>query len=288
MVSGFGGGGRAALAEDEAGEGDAEDGEGVQADQQASEEADGADEFAERGATTVAEALEASEDAWEDGAEGEENHRDDAVARGMTPPELVAAPGGAAEEESFEIQVKARLASGDSVTRALASDDIAVIRRVHYHQYDTYFFFADPEQGRLRYREDEFLDAQNQVVNARARLTLTGPSRVGSFGSVLLLAGPSSQVSPWSSTPSPQVASAQLVRHAPGSVSLFAAPASQLSRGRAGSPHRDVLQGVGSPQKCGGLRLGQCQVVGDVGAHGPRRRPALEQLHVLPQAPQVA
>jgi 5-methylthioadenosine/S-adenosylhomocysteine deaminase len=94
--------------------------------------------------------------------------------------------GGAAEQESFEIQVKARLTAEESVLRALESDDIAIIRQVHYHQYDTYFYFADPEQGRLRYREDEFLDDENQVVNARARLTLTGPSRVGAFGSVLL------------------------------------------------------------------------------------------------------
>ena len=94
--------------------------------------------------------------------------------------------GGAAEQESFEIQVKARLASEDSVLRALESEDIAIIRTVHYHQYDNYFFFHDPGQGRLRYREDEFLDEENQVVNARARLTLTGPSREGAFGSVLL------------------------------------------------------------------------------------------------------
>jgi 5-methylthioadenosine/S-adenosylhomocysteine deaminase len=94
--------------------------------------------------------------------------------------------GGAAEQESFEIQVKARVASEDSVLRALESDDISVIRQVHYHQYDIYFFFDDPEQGRLRYREDEFLDAQRQVVNARARLTLTGPTREDAFGSVLL------------------------------------------------------------------------------------------------------
>ena len=43
-----------------------------------------------------------------------------------------------------------------------------------------------PTQGRLRYREDEFLDEQDNVVNARARLTLTGPSREAAFGSVLL------------------------------------------------------------------------------------------------------
>jgi 5-methylthioadenosine/S-adenosylhomocysteine deaminase len=94
--------------------------------------------------------------------------------------------GGAAEQESFEIQVKARLASPDTVLRVLESDDITVLRAVHYHQYDTYFFFDDPAQGRLRYREDEFLDDSGKAVNARARLTLTGPSREAAFGSVLL------------------------------------------------------------------------------------------------------
>ena len=94
--------------------------------------------------------------------------------------------GGAAEQESFEIQVKARLASPDAVLRTLASDDITVLRAVHYHQFDTYFFFDEPGQGRLRYREDEFLDEQGKVASARARLTLTGPSREAAFGSVLL------------------------------------------------------------------------------------------------------
>jgi 5-methylthioadenosine/S-adenosylhomocysteine deaminase len=57
---------------------------------------------------------------------------------------------------------------------------------VHYHQYDTYFFFDDPAQGRLRYREDEKMDANDNVVSGRARLTLTGQSREATFGSVLL------------------------------------------------------------------------------------------------------
>jgi 5-methylthioadenosine/S-adenosylhomocysteine deaminase len=108
------------------------------------------------------------------------------IAREQSVLQKLVAIGGAAEQESFEIQVKARLASADSVLRALESEDIAIIRRVHYHQYDTYFFFDDPGQGRLRYREDEFLDEHHQVINARARLTLTGPSREGAFGSVLL------------------------------------------------------------------------------------------------------
>ncbi len=94
--------------------------------------------------------------------------------------------GGATEQESFEVQLKARIASPDPVLHALTSDEMTVIRAVHYHQYDTYFFFDDPGQGRLRYREDEVLDERNHVVSARGRLTLTGPSREAAFGSVLL------------------------------------------------------------------------------------------------------
>ena len=94
--------------------------------------------------------------------------------------------GGATEEESFEVQVKARMASGESVLDALKSDEITIIRSVHYHQYDTYFFFDDPEQGRLRYREDTTLDERKEVTGVRARLTLTGLSHEEAFGSVLL------------------------------------------------------------------------------------------------------
>ena len=94
--------------------------------------------------------------------------------------------GGATEEESFEVQVKARLNSAEAVLDALGSDEITVIRAVHYHQFDTYFFFDDPEQGRLRYREDASLDERDNVKNVRARLTLTGLSHEEAFGSVLL------------------------------------------------------------------------------------------------------
>jgi len=94
--------------------------------------------------------------------------------------------GGAAEQESFEVQVKARLDSPDVALATLKGSEITLIRAAHYHQYDTYFYFDDPAEGRLRYREDEFLDEQNKVTNARARLTLTGPSREARFESVLL------------------------------------------------------------------------------------------------------
>jgi 5-methylthioadenosine/S-adenosylhomocysteine deaminase len=94
--------------------------------------------------------------------------------------------GGATEEESFEVQVKARIDSAETVLDALRAEAITVIRGVHYHQFDTYFFFDDPAQGRLRYREDALLDDRGAVKNVRARLTLTGLSHEAAFGSVLL------------------------------------------------------------------------------------------------------
>lgn len=107
-------------------------------------------------------------------------HREQSVLKKLI------AIGGATEEESFEVQVKARLESPETVLEALRSDAITVIRAAHYHQYDTYFFFEDPEQGRLRYREDASLDEHDTVTNVRARLTLTGLSHEAAFGSVLL------------------------------------------------------------------------------------------------------
>jgi 5-methylthioadenosine/S-adenosylhomocysteine deaminase len=94
--------------------------------------------------------------------------------------------GGTVEQESFEVQVKARIASAEPVLAALEGPSITVIKSARYHQYDTWFFFDDPPQGRLRYREDEFLDERGNVTNFRARLTLTGEAREAQFGSVLL------------------------------------------------------------------------------------------------------
>jgi 5-methylthioadenosine/S-adenosylhomocysteine deaminase len=96
------------------------------------------------------------------------------------------AVGGAVEQESFEVQVKARLASEAPVLAVVASKQVTVVRSSHYHQYDTYWSFEDPDQGWLRYREDEFLDNAGNVTGARSRLTLTGRTREEEFGAVLL------------------------------------------------------------------------------------------------------
>ena len=94
--------------------------------------------------------------------------------------------GGAVEEESFEIQAKVSLASDQTVLDALAGGALNIVRQVRYHEFDTYFLFDDPSQGRLRYREDEFVDAAGQVTNVRSRLTLTGQHKPDAFGSALL------------------------------------------------------------------------------------------------------
>ena len=87
--------------------------------------------------------------------------------------------GGAMEEESFEVQVKVRIADPTLVLAALKKPEIEILHYRHYHEYDTYFSFDDPNQGRLRYREDEFIDEKGEVANVRYRLTLIGQAANG-------------------------------------------------------------------------------------------------------------
>ncbi|MHC1741142.1 MAG: amidohydrolase family protein [Anaerolineaceae bacterium] len=95
--------------------------------------------------------------------------------------------GGAAEEESFEIQAKVRVGDLDSILARLNSPEIEIIRKRHFKEYDDYFFFADVDQGMLRYREDDFLDENGAVESVRSRLTLIGPTNEGHFGQEVLL-----------------------------------------------------------------------------------------------------
>jgi len=95
--------------------------------------------------------------------------------------------GGSLEQETFEVQVKVKLTEGESVIHALSQPEIDVVRKRHYREHDVYFFFDEPPQGRLRYREDDFMDdVRNLVTNVRARLTLIGLKREGKFEEVLL------------------------------------------------------------------------------------------------------
>jgi len=95
--------------------------------------------------------------------------------------------GGATQTESFEIQAKARIFNSEEILNALKNPELEILRHRHYHEYDTYFSFADPSQGYLRYREDEYIDDKGQVSNIRYRLTLLGPAREEHFPSNVLL-----------------------------------------------------------------------------------------------------
>ena len=95
--------------------------------------------------------------------------------------------GGSMEEESFEVQVKVKLADPLKVREGLEHPEIEIVRTRHYDQHDTYFFFDDPAQGRIRYREDEFLDEKGNVTTTRPRLTLIGQKREDVFANEVLL-----------------------------------------------------------------------------------------------------
>lgn len=95
--------------------------------------------------------------------------------------------GGSSEEESYEVQVKVKLHDPAGVKSALQSPEVEVLYQRHYRQYDVYFSFEDPSQGRLRYREDDFIDANGSVTNVRTRLTLLGENREGGFDQDVLL-----------------------------------------------------------------------------------------------------
>jgi 5-methylthioadenosine/S-adenosylhomocysteine deaminase len=95
--------------------------------------------------------------------------------------------GGVSQEESFEVQVKARLEDPGRIHDLLGHPGVKVVRHTHYRQYDTYFEFDDISQGRVRYREDDRVGEDGEVVNVRTRLTLTGPSREREFENAVLL-----------------------------------------------------------------------------------------------------
>jgi 5-methylthioadenosine/S-adenosylhomocysteine deaminase len=97
------------------------------------------------------------------------------------------AVGGAEEQESYEVQVKVKVDDPEAVIERLHQSELEIIYYRHYHEYDTYFEFDDPEEGWLRYREDEFIDRNGNTENIRYRLTLIGPRRERHFPQDVLL-----------------------------------------------------------------------------------------------------
>ncbi|MEI7844975.1 MAG: amidohydrolase family protein [Chloroflexota bacterium] len=95
--------------------------------------------------------------------------------------------GGSIEEESFEVQIKVKVIDPQSIQKALKSPIVEIKYLKHYRQYDNYFAFESPDQGRLRYREDDVIDEKGKVINVRTRLTLIGQNTEGDFEGDALL-----------------------------------------------------------------------------------------------------
>ena len=95
--------------------------------------------------------------------------------------------GGIAQEETYEVQVKVAIDDAEQIDRILRQPPIRVERSSVRRQYDTYFQFTDPQQGRIRYREDELLDKNGAVTEARYSLTFTQPGKEREFEQSVLL-----------------------------------------------------------------------------------------------------
>lgn len=100
---------------------------------------------------------------------------------------LVSIGSGLQQQESFEIQLKMRLDNDSRLEKLFNHPDVQVIKQSHYRQYDTYFLFDDEKQGRVRYREDDYIDESGEVSNVRMRLTYTLPTKERAFEDAVLL-----------------------------------------------------------------------------------------------------
>jgi 5-methylthioadenosine/S-adenosylhomocysteine deaminase len=96
---------------------------------------------------------------------------------------------GVQRQESFEVQVKVPLENVDSILEILNSGQLEITKQSHYKQYDHYFVFEgdDPDASRLRYREDEYLDDNDKVFQARDRLTLLGEVHEQEYPNAVML-----------------------------------------------------------------------------------------------------
>ena len=109
------------------------------------------------------------------------------IAREQSVLSKLIALGGSMEQESFEVQVKVKVTEPDLLVHKMKRPSIHITASKHYHQYDDYFLFEDPSQGRLRFREDNLINEKGDVENVRSRLTLLGQQREGEIGHDVLL-----------------------------------------------------------------------------------------------------
>ncbi|MHB1355298.1 MAG: amidohydrolase family protein [Anaerolineae bacterium] len=96
------------------------------------------------------------------------------VARESSVLDKLIAVGGLELQETYEVQAKGIIAAEGAFLDALQRSQIPITQHTSRDQYDTYFIFADPNQGRLRYREDNLIHTDGSLAPIYS-LTLTGP-----------------------------------------------------------------------------------------------------------------
>lgn len=111
------------------------------------------------------------------------------IERESSPYNKLVLLAGVQRQESFEVQIKLSLDDDKSIISALAKDELQITKQAHYRQYDSYFVFGetDPDAARLRYREDEFINEEGRVFDARSRLTLLGQAKEKEFPNAVML-----------------------------------------------------------------------------------------------------
>ncbi len=111
------------------------------------------------------------------------------LERESTPYNKLVFLAGVQRQESFEVQVKVPLAGDTAVLAFIQSEACHITKASHYRQYDNYFIFDgdDPDAARLRYREDEFINENDQVTQTRSRLTLLGEGERMEFANAVML-----------------------------------------------------------------------------------------------------
>jgi len=110
----------------------------------------------------------------------------------------LAAIGGLARQETFEVQAKVHLSGQEAqaIEEALAGPDFAIGKSSQRRQFDTYFLFHDKWGSRVRYREDEVLTrdvhrlepmSEGQMSEVIYRLTLTNETREREYANSVVL-----------------------------------------------------------------------------------------------------
>ena len=110
----------------------------------------------------------------------------------------LAAIGGLARQETFEVQAKVHLSEqqAQAIEAALAGPEFAIGKSSQRQQFDTYFLFRDKWGSRVRHREDVVLsrDAldltpipEGQVSEVISRLTLTNETREREYANSVVL-----------------------------------------------------------------------------------------------------